>query len=97
MILEELKEMDASETMLKRLNAKEVLTPKSCEKYIFPVSDATVTLSGRDQELKKSILTRDHPIRGKRHQDFPGESQGPPPSLNFQDSFLDASEKPNDF
>ena len=37
MILEQLKEMDASETMLKRLNAKEVITPESGEKYIFPI------------------------------------------------------------
>ena len=80
-----------------KTHAKEMITPKSCEKYICPVSDGTVTLSGGDQELKKSTLTRDHPIRGERHQDFPGESEGPPPPPHFQDSFLDAGEKPNDF
>ena len=87
--LEELEEMDASETMLKRLNAKEVITPKS-EKHIFPVSDC-----GGDQELKKSTLTRDHPIRGEGQRDFLGESEGslPPP----HDSFPDASEVRNDF
>ena len=89
--------MDASETMLKRLNAKEVITSKSGEKYIFPVSDGTVKFSEGDQELKKSILTRDHPIRGERHQDFLGESEGSPPPLHFQDSFPDAGEKRNDF
>ena len=34
--LEELKEMNASETMLKRLNAKEVITPKSGENTYSP-------------------------------------------------------------
>ena len=97
MILEQLKEMDASEIILKRFNAKEVITPKSGEKYIFPVSDGTVKFSGGDQEFKKSTLTRDHPIRGERHQDFFGESEGSPPPPHFQDSFPGAREKRNDF
>ena len=80
--LEELEEMDASESMLKRLNAKEVITPKS-EKHIFPVSDC-----GGDQELKKSTLTRDHPIRGEGQRDFLGESEGSLPQPH--DSFPDA-------
>ena len=95
--LEKLEEMDASEIMLKRLNTKEMITPKSDDKYIFPVSDGTVKSSGGDQELKKAILTRDHPIRGEGHQDFLGESEGSPPTPHFQDSFPDAGEKRNDF
>ena len=40
--IEELEEMDASEVHAKRLNAKEVLTPMSGEKFIFPIADGTV-------------------------------------------------------
>ena len=43
--IEELKQMDASEIYAKRLNAKEVLTPMSGEKFIFPIADGTVKLS----------------------------------------------------
>ena len=38
---EELEQMDASEIQAKRLNAKEVLTPISGEKFIFPIADGT--------------------------------------------------------
>ena len=51
---EELEEMDASEIHAKRLNAKEVLTPMSGEKFIFPIADGTVKISGADQDLKTS-------------------------------------------
>ena len=47
--LEELEKMDASEIHAKRLNAKEVLTPKKSEKCIFPVADGPVKLSGGDR------------------------------------------------
>ena len=46
--------MDASEIHAKRLNAKEVLTPMSGEKFIFPIADGTVKLSGGDQVLRTS-------------------------------------------
>ena len=39
---EELEQMDASETNAKTLNAKEVLTPVSGDKFIFPITDGTV-------------------------------------------------------
>ena len=38
--------MDASEIHGKRPNAKEVLTPMKGEKFIFPIADGTVKLSG---------------------------------------------------
>ena len=41
--------MDASEIYAKRLNAKEVSTPMSGEKFTFPIADGTVKLSGGDQ------------------------------------------------
>ena len=37
--IEELEEMDASEFHAQRLNAKEVSTPMSGEKFIFPIAD----------------------------------------------------------
>ena len=37
--IEELEEMDASEIHAGRLNAKEVLTPMSGEKFMFPIAD----------------------------------------------------------
>ena len=43
--IEELEQMDASEIYAKRLNAKEVLTPMSGEKFIFPIADGTLKLS----------------------------------------------------
>ena len=39
---EELEQMDASELHARRLNAKEVLTPVSGEKFIFPIADGKV-------------------------------------------------------
>ena len=46
---------------------------------------------GGDQELRTSTLIRDHPIRGKGHVDFLGESEGSP-SPPLQDSYPDAGE-----
>ena len=60
---EELEKMDASEIHAKRLNAKEVLTPMNGEKFIFPVTDGTVKLSGGDQRLRTSTLILDRPDR----------------------------------
>ena len=88
--------MDASEIYSKRLNAKEVIFPKEKRKFIFPIADGRIKLPGGDQDLKKSTLIRDHPIRGESHVDFLGESGGsPPPSPH--DSFPDAGEATNDF
>ena len=43
--VEELEEMDASELHVRRLNAKEVLTPQRSGNFIFPVADGTVKKS----------------------------------------------------
>ena len=65
------------------------------EKFIFPVADGQIKLSGGDQELRTPTLIREHPIRGECQRDFLGESEGslPPP----EDSFPDAGEAMNDF
>ena len=93
--LEELETMDASEIYSKRLNAKEVIFPKENGKFIFPVADGRIKLSGRDQELGTSTSIRDCPIRGEGRVGFLRESEGslPPP----HDSFPDAGEAMNDF
>ena len=93
--IEELETMDASEIYSKRLNAKEVIFPKENGKFIFPVAEGRIKLSGGDQELRTPNLIREHPIRGESHRDFLGESEGslPPP----QDSFPVAGEAINDF
>ena len=54
--IEEVEEMDASELHGKRLNAKEVSTLMSGEKFIFPIAEGTVKLSGWDQVLRTSTL-----------------------------------------
>ena len=61
--IEELEQMDASELHARRLNAKEVLTPMKGDKFIFPVADGTVKISGEDQDLRTSTLIRDNPDR----------------------------------
>ena len=60
--------MGASEVYAKRLNAKEVLTPMSGEKFIFPIADGSEKLSGRDQVLRTSTLIRDRPERGEEQE-----------------------------
>ena len=44
--IEELVRMDASEIHARRLNAKEVLTPKRNGDFVFPVTDGTVKIFG---------------------------------------------------
>ena len=72
--IEELEQMDASEIYARRLNAKEVLTPMSGSKLIFPVADGTVKISGGDQVLRTSTLIRDRQDRGEEQGNLPGES-----------------------
>ena len=68
--IEELQEMDASELHARRLNAMEVLTPMSSEKFTFPIADGTVTIYGGDQVLRTSTLIRDRPDRGEKRAIF---------------------------
>ena len=60
----------------RRLNAKEVLSPMQGEKFVFPIADATVTISGEDQDLRTSTLIRDSPDRGEEQDHLRGESDG---------------------
>ena len=65
--IEELEQMDASEIYATRLNAKEVLAPMGGEKFIFPIADGTVKLSGGDQfYLPSSRGTQSQTVRAER-------------------------------
>ena len=44
--IEELETMDASEIYSKRLNAKKVIFLKENGKFVFPVADGRIKLSG---------------------------------------------------
>ena len=68
--------MDASEINAKRLNAKEVLTPVSGEKFMFPIADGTFKVSGGYQILRTCTLIRDRPDRGEEQGNLQGESDG---------------------
>ena len=93
--IEELEKMDASEIYSKRLNAKEVISPKEKGELFFPIADGRVKFVGGDPELRTSTLIQQRPIQGESHVDYLGESEGslPPP----HDSFPDAGEAINDF
>ena len=80
----ELEDMDASELHTKRVNAKEVLTPKNGDKFIFPIADGTVKISGGDEDLRTSTVIRDRQDRGEEQDNLVGESDGSSPPL--QDS-----------
>ena len=74
--LEELETMDASEIYSKRLNAKEVIFPTENEKFIFPVADGRIHVSGGEQELRTSTLIRQRPIQGESHLFFLENQKG---------------------
>ena len=74
--IEELEQMDASKLHAKRLNAKEVLTTMKGEKFIFPIADGTVKISGGDHDLRTSTLIRDSPDRGEEQEIFEENPKG---------------------
>ena len=69
-----LDQMDASGLHARRLNAKDVLTTKKGEIFIFPDADGPVEISGGDQVLRTSTLIRDSPDRGDEQDTLRGES-----------------------
>ena len=82
---EELEQMDASVLYARRLNAMELLTPMKGEKFIFPVADWTVIISGGDQRLRTSTLIWDRPDRGKEQGNLrrePDKVAGTQPQLH---------------
>ena len=55
-------EKDASEIDARRLNAKEVLTTRKGEMFIFCFADGTAKLCGKDHEVRESTLRQDQPV-----------------------------------
>ena len=75
--------MGASEIHARRLNAKEMITPKRVENLTFLIADEKAEPLGRDQVLKASTLMRDHPERGEEQGVLRGESDASQPSGLF--------------
>ena len=94
--IEEVEQMDASEIYAKRLNAKDVLEPKSGDKLIFPIADGTVKLSGGDQDPRTSTLIRDCRDRGGEQGNLQRESDGSSSTPRQDSSWYDGEAK-NDF
>ena len=67
----------------------------SGEKFIFPIEDGTVKLSGGDQVLRTSTLIRDRPDREEEQRNLQGESDGSS-STPLQDSSWYYGEARND-
>ena len=92
--IEELEQMDHA----RRLNAKEVLTPRKGDNFIFPVADGTVKNPGGNRHLRTSTLVRDRPGRGEEQEVFRGEPDGLySPNTLEDDSTRDVTEAKNDF
>ena len=70
--IEELENLDASDIHARRLRAKEVITLKSGDNFIFPIADRKVTLLGGDQVLKISTFIRYNVERGEEREDLRG-------------------------
>ena len=85
--IEELGTFDASEIHARRLNAKEVLTPQSEEHFIFPYTDGTAKLSGRDHEFRERTLRREQPVGSENLSGkLQGEAEGPQPTESKDDA-----------
>ena len=63
------------------------------EKIIIPVANATVKISGEDQDLRTSALVRDHPDRGEEQEVLQGESDGSSSTLRQDSSWYDGETK----
>ena len=79
-----------------RDSMQRMLTPVSGGKFMFPIADGTVNLSGGDQVLRTSTSIRDRPDRGEEQEYLLGESDGSS-STPFQDSSLYDDEARNYF
>ena len=96
--IEELEEMDASELQARRLNAKEVLTPQRSGNFMFPKSDGTLKIYGREQRLRTSTLTRERTEQGEEQEILQGRSEELDSPTQLQDDLSrDNEEAKNDF
>ena len=77
--IEELEILDASEVHARRLDAKEVITPKGTESLLFKIADLEAELLGGDLVLRTSTLIREQPERCEEQGVLAGESDGSQP------------------
>ena len=76
-------------------DSKEIITPRSGEHFILPIADGTAKLSGRDQGVRESTLTRDQPARSEDlREDLQGNSATSQP---LDGKIKDDVEAQNDF
>ena len=76
-----------SEKYTRRLNAKEVWISHKDGEFIFPVTDGSAKLSGRDHEFQDPTLRRESTIR---RQNLSGESHGDREEFQPEESKDDA-------
>ena len=96
--IEELEEMDAPELHVRRLNAKEVLTPQRSGNLHIPCSRRNGQNPWGEQRLRTSTVTRDRPERGEEEEILQGKSDelhSPTPLQD--DSTRDDEEAKSDF
>ena len=91
--VEEVEQMDASEIYAKRLNAKEVLTPKSGEKLIFPVADGTVKLFWTRSGSENIHLNPGSPRPGREQSNLQRDSDGCSSTPRQDSSWYDGETK----
>ena len=95
--LEELEEVDASELHARRLNAKEIFTPRKSDNFIFPITDGTVKTPWR-RSTSETIHPNPGIVQNEEHEVFQGESDGLySPNFLQDDSTRDDAEVGNDF
>ena len=70
---EELEKIDASDIYPRRINAGVVLISQKGDEFVFPFTNGTAKLSGRDYEFREPTVTLEPTVR---REDFSRELQG---------------------
>ena len=85
--VQELEIVHASEVHARRLSAKVVLMPESCDSFVFPVADGSAKMAARDQVSRTSSSMQYHLSQGEDHNDvLHGELDGyQPPDQQTDD------------
>ena len=68
----DLEKLRAPEIHVRRLDAREEITPKNGEHFIFPVAEERVKLFRGGQVLRTCSLLQEHPERGEDPEDLRG-------------------------
>ena len=92
--MEELENWDVSKIHARRLNAKEIVSTKIGEHFVFPIAQGAVKLSGRDQVFQKSTFKRDQPVRD---EELSGNLRGGSSGSQSTDEKMHDREVRNDY